>query len=95
MDIFKGPPRLPILGAYPYLLMLNYKHLHKAIDWLCKYYKSDVIGFYAAQFPTIVANTTNTAKELLKNRHLDGRPQLALAKLRDPDFHVRGIIIID
>lgn len=49
-----------------------------------------MIGFYAAQFPTIVANTTGPAKELLINRNLDGKPQLTLAKIRDPDCIVRG-----
>lgn len=68
--------------------------MHKAVDWLCKYYESDVIGFYAAQFPTIVANTTKTAKELLNNKDLDGKPQLALAKIRDPDCVVRGNVLI-
>ena len=86
----KGPPRLPILGAYPYMLLINYKHLHKAIDWLCKYYKTDVLGFYAANFPTIVANSTVTAKELLNNPRLDGKPGLKLAQLRDPEFKIRG-----
>lgn len=86
----KGPPRLPILGAYPLMLLINYKHLHKAVDWLCKYYKTDVLGMYAAHFPTIVANTTETAKELLNNPKLDGKPALMLAQLRDPNFAVRG-----
>lgn len=85
-----GPPRLPILGAYPYMLLLNYKHLHKAIDWLCKYYKTDVLGLYAANFPTVVANSTITAKELLNNPWLDGKPGLKLAQIRDPEFKVRG-----
>lgn len=89
--IFQGPPRLPILGSYPYLLLLNYKHVHKAVDWLCKYYKTDVLGLYAAHFPTIVANTTETSKELLNNQALDGKPALKLAQIRDPDFVVRGI----
>ncbi|XP_031625482.1 probable cytochrome P450 304a1 [Contarinia nasturtii] len=90
-----GPPRLPILGAYPYLLLLNYKHVHKAVDWMCWYYKTDVLGLYAAQFPTIVANTSTTAKECLNNQALDGKPALKLAQLRDPDFEVRGIFFTE
>ncbi|XP_055317679.1 probable cytochrome P450 304a1, partial [Sitodiplosis mosellana] len=86
-----GPPRLPILGAYPYLLLLNYRHLHKAVEWMCKYYKTDVLGMYAAHFPTIVANTAAAAKECLNNQALDGRPGLALAQIRDPDFEIRGL----
>lgn len=72
------------------MLLLNYKHLHKAIDLLCKYYKTDVLGLYAAHYPTVVANTTITAKEMLNNPNLDGKPGLKLAQLRDPDFTVRG-----
>lgn len=74
------------------MLLLNYKHLHKAIDWLCKYYKTDVLGLYVANFPTIVANSTVTAKEILNNAKLDGKPDLLLAQLRDPDFVTRGKI---
>lgn len=81
---------MPILGAYPYLLLVNYRHLHKAIDWMCNYYKTDVLGLYAAHFPTIVANTTASAKECLNNPALDGKPALKLAQLRDPNFDVRG-----
>lgn len=72
--------------------MLNYKHLHKAVDWLCKYYKTDVLGLYAANFPTIVGNSQATVKELLNNPKLDGKPGLMLAKLRDPDFDVHGTV---
>lgn len=85
-----GPPRLPLLGAYPYLLLLNYKHLHKAVDWMCKFYKTDVLGLYAAHYPTIVTNTTETSKECLNNHSLDGKPGLLLARMRDPEFSIRG-----
>lgn len=90
----EGPPRLPILGSYPYLLLLNYNHIHKAVDWLCKYYKTDVLGLYAAHFPTVVANTTDTAKILLNNQSLDGKPGLKLAQIRDPEFVVRGKFMV-
>lgn len=86
-----GPPRLPWLGSYPFMLLLNYRHLHRAIDWLCKFYTTDVLGLYAANFLTIVANTAATSKELLNNPDLDGKPQLLLASLRDPEFTIRGI----
>lgn len=85
-----GPPRLPFLGSYPFMLLLNYRHMHRAIDWLCKYYETDVLGLYAAHFPTVVANTTAAVKELLNNPDLDGKPQLLLARMRDPDFTIRG-----
>lgn len=86
-----GPPRIPFLGSYPLLLMLNYKHIHKAIDVLCKYYKTDILGLYAASFPTIVANSERTVRECLNNHDIDGKPQLLLARMRDPEFQIRGI----
>lgn len=72
------------------MLLLNYNHLHKAIDWLCKYYKTDVLGLYAASFPTIVLNSERTARESLNNPDLDGKPQLLLSRMRDPEFQIRG-----
>lgn len=52
-----------------------------------------MLGFYAANFPTIVANSTVTAKELLNNPWLDGKPGLKLAQLRDPEFKIRGEVV--
>lgn len=72
------------------MLLLNFKHMHKAIDMLCKYYKTDILGLYAATFPTIVCNTERTARESLNNADIDGKPQLLLARMRDPEFQVRG-----
>lgn len=57
---------------------------------MCWYYKTDVLGLYAASFPTIVASTSSSVKECLNNQALDGKPALKLATLRDPDFEVRG-----
>lgn len=57
---------------------------------MCKYYKTDLLGLYAAEFPTVVASTTASVKELLNNPALDGKPTLKLAQLRDPDFMIRG-----
>lgn len=85
-----GPPRLPIFGTYPLLLLINYKHLHKAVDWLCKYYKTDVLGLYAASYATIIGNSNATVKELLNDPKLDGKPDLKLAQIRDPEFVTRG-----
>lgn len=81
---------MPFFGSYLLLLMLNYKHFHKAIETLCNYYKTDVLGFYIADIPTIVAHTTETGKQCLLNPDLDGKPQLKLAQLRSPDMSIRG-----
>lgn len=89
--LYLGPPRIPIFGSYLFLLIINYRHLHKAVETLCKYYKTDVLGFYVAEYPTIVAHSTETGKECLRNIDLDGKPQLKLAQLRSPDMKVRGL----
>lgn len=72
------------------MLLINYKHLHKAVDWLCKYYKTDVLGLYTASYATIIGSSNATVKELLNNPKLDGKPDLKLAQIRDPDFVTRG-----
>lgn len=72
------------------MLLLNYKHLHKAIDWLCKFYKSDVIGFYTGPYLTAVAHSTEAGKECMNNTDLDGKPGLPLALLREPNFKPFG-----
>lgn len=95
VKFFSGPPRLPVLGAYLFLLVIDYKHLHKAIDRLCKYYKSNVLGFYYGPVPMIVANDIDSIKEVLTNVDLAGRPNLLLAQLREPNFNLKGIIAIE
>lgn len=90
-----GPPRLPVVGAYLFLLAIDYKHLHKAVDKLCKYYKTNVLGFYYGPVPLIVVNDIASVKEALTNIDLDGRPNLLLAQLRDPNFNIKGIFFTD
>lgn len=86
-----GPPRIPFLGSYPLMLLLNYKHMHLAVDWLCKYYKTDLLGMYCGSVPTIVANSHASVKALLNHNDFDGKPALLLGKLRHFDFNIRGI----
>lgn len=86
----KGPPRIPIFGAYLFLLLLNYKQIHKAIDKLCAYYHSNVIGFYYGPAPVIVVNDVDSVREALRDTNLDGKPNILLAQLRTPDYITRG-----
>ena len=37
-----GPPRIPIVGSYLLLFVINQKSLHRAVLKLCDYYKSKV-----------------------------------------------------
>lgn len=90
-----GPPRLPFLGSYPFLFLLNFNNLHLAIQKLCKYYKSDVIGFYIGDALCVVANDQASVREVLFNSDFDGRNDLFIARLRSKNFNLRGIFFID
>lgn len=91
-----GPPRLPFLGSYLFLLLINHKNLHVAIDKLCKYYKSSVIGFYTGSALTVVANDEKSVREVFYNPDYDGRNGGELiARMRDPSYVLRGIFFTD
>lgn len=90
-----GPPRIPIFGSYLFLLLLDHRHLHKAALRLCGWYKSKVIGFYVGNTPTVVANDLASVREVLFNPAYDGRPDIFLARMRDPDHEQRGIFFVD
>lgn len=77
------------------MLLLNYKHLHIALETIRKYYRSDIIGFYINEYPTIVVHNTKWSKQLLNQRDFDGKPQLPLAQIRSPDKMVRGIFFTE
>lgn len=81
---------MPFVGSYLFMLMIDYNHMHKAVDWLCKFYQTKVLGMYFGDTPTIVAYSADIVKASLHHRDFDGKPQLTLAKLREPDLHIRG-----
>lgn len=88
--ILSGPPRLPFFGSYLFLLLVNYKYLHKAALSLSKWYKSDIIGLYVGKFRVAVVHNGEGVREILNNQCYDGRPGLFLSKMRDPGDCVRG-----
>ncbi|XP_055619043.1 probable cytochrome P450 304a1 [Toxorhynchites rutilus septentrionalis] len=90
-----GPPRLPLVGSYPFLLALNYRHLHQAAAKLSKLYGSKLIGLYLGPLPTVIVNDYETVKEVLGRADFDGRPDLFMARLRDEHFQRRGIFFTD
>lgn len=69
--------------------------MHKAVDLLCKYYKTNVLGCYFASTPTIIVNDASSVKEALFTRSFDGKPPLLLAQLRDPEFNIRGVFFTE
>lgn len=91
-----GPPKVPLLGSYPFLLLVNYKHLHRATEWLGKWYQTPVLGIhYAGNVPAMAVLDMATTKEVLNNPDLDGRPVFAMVRARDPMFNVWGIFFRD
>ncbi|EDW81725.2 uncharacterized protein Dwil_GK12215 [Drosophila willistoni] len=86
-----GPPRIPIFGSYLFLMLINFKYLHKAALTFSKWYKSDIIGLYVGKFPVAVVHSGEGVREVLTNQAFDGRPALFVAAMRDPCYEVRGI----
>lgn len=86
-----GPPRIPVFGSYLFILLINPKHLHKAALLLGKWYKTDVLGFYLGSTPMIVANSYENVRSLLNNQDFDGRPEIYISQIRDPQLKFRGI----
>lgn len=86
-----GPPRIPLLGSYGFFLLLNYNNLYKAIGWLCKFYKTDVLGFYVGEYLVVATNSLDATKEAMNNPNFDGKPSLKLAAMRDPEFKQHGM----
>lgn len=68
------------------MLMLNSKHLHFAVDRICEFYKSTVIGLHLGKFPVVIINDLENLKKSLYHRDFDGRPDILLTQLRHPDF---------
>lgn len=90
-----GPPRLPFVGSYPFLFMIDFNNLHLAIQKLCKYYKSNVVGFYFGSAFCVVANDQESVREVLFNPDFDGRNDLFIFRLRTEDFKLQGIFFLD
>lgn len=90
-----GPPRIPLFGAYLILLFIDRHNLHLAALKLSKWYKSKVIGFYIGNTPTIVGNDKESVREILFNTAFDGRPDVFVARMRDPHHELRGIFFTE
>lgn len=77
---------MPILGGYIFMLLLNRRHLHFAIDRICKFYKSTVVGIYIGKYPVVLINDLENVKKSLNHRDFDGRPDLLMTQMRHPEF---------
>lgn len=81
---------MPWFGSYIFMLLLDRKHLHRAINRICKYYESTIIGFYVGESPVVVVNDNASLKKLLNNRDFDGRPDILQARMRHPTLDLHG-----
>ncbi|XP_053679604.1 probable cytochrome P450 304a1 [Anopheles nili] len=91
-----GPiARFPMLGDYGLLLLINYRHLHKAAAALGDFYRTKILGISLSTYPTIIVNDLAMVREVLNRKEFDGRPDLYLARLRDQNFNRRGIFFTD
>ncbi|XP_055697776.1 probable cytochrome P450 304a1 [Phlebotomus papatasi] len=90
-----GPPRIPIFGSYLFLLLINRRDLHLAALTLSKWYKSKVIGMYLATVPTVICHDADGVKEILNRQEFDGRADIYLARMRDPNHNLRGIFFTE
>lgn len=90
---FTGPPRLPIFGAYLFLLFINKNQLHRATEYLSKIYKSTIVGFYYGPLLGVTIHDLKTCKEVMNNPDFDGRPLFEIVRARDPEFNLWGICL--
>lgn len=82
-----GPPRIPFVGSYLFLLCIDSSNIHKAVLKLCKWYNTSHLGLYIGTTPTIVTNTMEGVRDLLFNQALDARPDLFISRMRDVGHH--------
>lgn len=90
-----GPPRIPFFGSYLFMLLLNFKYMHKAALKMSELYKSKILTIYMGSFLTYIVNDPEEVKNVLNNSDFDGRPDIFLARMRHPDNKRKGIFFQD
>lgn len=85
-----GLPKLPIFGSYLFFLAVDYNHMHRAAMFWSKFFKSNIFKMWLGDFYCIVVNDSDAIREVLYNTDFDGRPDIFLARLRDPNMDRRG-----
>ncbi|XP_075147802.1 putative cytochrome P450 304a1 [Haematobia irritans] len=86
-----GIPRIPFFGSYLFMMMLDFRYLHKGVLKFSKWLKSDIVSLYMGPYPMVVVHNAETIKEVLNRKEFDGRPDLFVAKMRDPNYNIAGI----
>lgn len=86
-----GPPRIPLLGSFWAMMLVNRKELHKAIRTLSRWYKTDLLGLWLGGAPTIVAQSYELSREVFRRSEFDGKPDFFPARIREPNHNLLGI----
>ncbi|XP_023302400.2 probable cytochrome P450 304a1 [Lucilia cuprina] len=86
-----GPPRIPLFGSYLFMMLSDFKYLHKGVLNFSKWYKSDIVGFYVGPFPVVAVHCAEGVREILTNSDFDGRPKIYLSLIREPNLQSAGI----
>ncbi|KAG8256892.1 hypothetical protein J6590_060554 [Homalodisca vitripennis] len=85
-----GPYRWPIWGGYLQLLVENYRFPYKAMHWMARRYDTELLGMYLGPYPTVVACSHASVRDMLKHPAFQGRVDSYVAESRDPDWVIRG-----
>ncbi|XP_005183115.1 probable cytochrome P450 304a1 [Musca domestica] len=88
-------PRIPFFGSYLFMMMVNFRYLHKAVFKFSKWIKSEIIGLHMGIYPMVVVHNPTTIREVLNRPEFDGRPALYVAKMREPNENIAGIFFKD
>lgn len=86
-----GPPKVPWFGSYIFMLLLDRKHLHYAVNRICQFYKSTVLGIHLGPYPVVIVNDSENVKKVLYHRDFDGRPDILMGRMRHPDLDLHGL----
>lgn len=76
------------------MLLLDRKHLHLAMNKICKFYQSNIIGMHFGETPVIVLNDSDKVKKALNHRDFDGKPDILMGRMRDPNLDLFGLLCI-
>lgn len=87
---FLGPPKIPFFGSFIFMLLLDRNHLHRAVNRICQFYKSSVVGLYLGDDLTLILNDAKSVKKALNHKDFDGRPNILLGRLRHPNMELHG-----
>ncbi|XP_046679471.1 probable cytochrome P450 304a1 isoform X1 [Homalodisca vitripennis] len=90
-----GPYRWPIWGGYLQLLAENYKFPYVAMHWMARRYKTEVLGMYMGPYPTVIACSQASVRDMLNHPNMQGRAEAFIPRNRDPDGVIRGQFFID